>query len=197
MNGMALRMQLQTHWLRAAFALLVLLAVALGIATRGMVGAPTGIERLVGTPAPLFALVPAQVASRGQTQQPPATPVTLASQRGHAVLLLFAYSLCPHCLTTAEAVRQVQRDTPPAGHALRVLTIDSPAEAPAIAVAYQQRLGLDTPPLLDAQARVATRYGIQTYPAVVLIDATGVVRRVWTGETSATALRQGIATLAH
>jgi hypothetical protein len=75
---------------------------------------------------------------------------------------------------------------------LRVLYIDSPAEAPGIITAFAQRVGVDAPVLLDTGGAVAQRYGIQTYPAAVLIDGNGVVRAQWAGETSTTALHAGL-----
>jgi cytochrome c biogenesis protein CcmG/thiol:disulfide interchange protein DsbE len=167
----------------------VLLAGMLALAVR--TGAPPAEigAKLVGRPAPAFVL-PAE----RDGHLLPGT-ISLAAQRGHPVLLLFTFSLCPHCLPQALTVRRVAaRNTVPG---LRVLYVDSPGESPDIVAAYQQRLVLDAPVLLDAGGVVAARYGVTYYPTTVLIDGQGVVRRIWIGETGAapvtTALRAGTA----
>jgi peroxiredoxin len=118
------------------------------------------------------------------------TSLALTGQQGRPTLLLFTYSLCPHCLGETQAVQQLQRAY--AARGLQVVYIDSPAEATRIVSAYQQRLDMRDPMLLDAHGNVAEQLGIHYYPATVLIDARGVIRQVVTGETSLQTLQRGI-----
>jgi peroxiredoxin len=168
--------------LRVALAALTLAAVVLGVIVR--VGAPAATPQLAGSSAPPFAL---RTEAGGA---PSPHVVSLAEQRGHPVLLLFTYSLCAHCLAETAAVAQLESRYGPMG--LRVLYIDSPAESPGIIAAFAQRVGVDAPVLLDTGGALAQHYGIQAYPAALLIDGNGVVRAQWTGETGTTALRAAL-----
>jgi hypothetical protein len=76
---------------------------------------------------------------------------------------------------------------------LHTVYIDSPSELPNLPDLMMQRLGVTDPVLLDADGRVAARYGIAYYPSLVLIDGRGIVRAIWTGETDAATLHAGIA----
>lgn len=176
-----------TRGLRLAVLAAALLALVLTIATRA--GAPSShaAQSLAGQPAPGFSLASVTGDHAGTM------PVTLASQRGHPVLLVFTYTLCPHCLPetqTAAALASHERAT-----GLRVLLVDSPAESPAIVAAYQDRVRGDTggvTVLLDRGGATARAYSVGLYPTTVLIDGQGVVRAVWTGETSEAALRAAL-----
>ncbi len=169
--------------LRVALVLLVLLALGLGVAIQATTGAQT-LDALVGHPAPAFSL-PAEAHGKAQPGS-----ITLAAQRGHPTLLVFFYTLCTHCLGELQTVRGVVAAHAASG--LVSLYIDSPAELPAIPDAYLARIGLDAPALLDRDGAVAATYGIRYYPALALLDAQGVVRASWTGETSAAALDDGL-----
>lgn len=160
------------------------LALMLAILTRGQAGSPGDAQRLVGQATPQFTL-PAVRDGRLLPQ-----PVALLAHQGHPVLLLFTYSLCPHCLAETQTVQQLQQRYAASG--LYSTYVDSPAEAIRIVTAYQQRLNLDDPVLLDNDGTVASRFGIHYYPAVVLIDARGVIRYVETGETSSQTLQREI-----
>src|SRR5262249_11283714 len=113
-----------------------------------------------------------------------------SDHRGHPVLIVFFFSLCPHCAPTLEHVRAVA--TSREHSTLRVLYIDSPAETLGIASDYAQRLQLHAPLLLDASGQVAARYGVSLYPTIVLVGSDGVVRQVWTGEVSEQALTSAV-----
>ena len=180
------------RWLQATVLVIALVALLLAVMIRATSAAtPATTQQHVGLPAPAFSL---QAESRGQVL--PGT-VSLASERGHTVLLLFMFSLCPHCLNQIEAVKSVNTETAAGG--LRILYIDSPAESPGIISAYAQRLGIEspsTPILLDPSGTLARRYGIVYYPVTILIDTRGIVRKAWTGETGSGTLRTAIKSLA-
>lgn len=170
--------------LRVGVIACAVLALLLAIVTRGLAPAPADAQRLVGHTAPRLAL-PAVQDGRLLSQ-----PVALSSHLGHLTLLIFTYSLCPHCLGETQAVQQLQKRY--AARGLGVTYIDSPAEATSIVSAYQQRLNLTGPMLLDAGGTGAARFGIHYYPATVLIDTQGIVRHVETGETSLQTLQRAI-----
>src|SRR5262245_56901412 len=115
--------------LAAGVLVCALLALLLGLAIRAgtEAGAQT-VEHLVGLPAPDFALP----AVRNGRQVEAA--VRLRDQRGHPALVVFYFSLCPHCSPTLESVRAAASARAAAG--LRVLYVDSPAETASIASDY-------------------------------------------------------------
>ena len=165
--------------LRRTLIALGVLALLLALAVR--LNAPTSrSQRLVGHTAPVFAL-PAEA----NGARLPGV-VRLPLQSDHPLLLVFTYSLCPQCLSKTLAAHDLQ--VREAGRGLDALYMDSPAETPGIADAYFQRLGITAPILLDSNGSVAARYGIGYYPAIVLIDAHGIVRYVATGDTDTHAL---------
>lgn len=170
--------------LRAGIIACAALALLLAITTRSLAGSPTDAQRLVGHPAPQLTLPAVQ---HGHLLP---QPIALVGHPGHPTLLTFTYSLCPHCLGQTQAIQQFQQRY--AARGLFVTYVDSPAEATTIVSAYQQRLNLAGPMLLDAGGTVADRFGIHYYPATVLIDAHGVVRHVETGETSPQTLQHDI-----
>ena len=180
------------RWLQTAVLVIAIVALLLAVAIRATSAATQATtQQRVGLPAPEFSL---RSESHGQVL--PGT-VSLDGERGHTVLLLFMFSLCPHCLNQIEAVKSVNTETATGG--LRILYIDSPAESPGIISAYAQRLGIEnpsTPILLDPSGALARTYGIIYYPVTILIDARGIVRQVWTGETGSGTLRTAIKLLA-
>ena len=169
--------------LRRALVGLAVLALLLTAAVR--LSAPTTHARsLVGQPAPTFAL-PAEADGARLPHL-----VRLPARTGHPLLLVFTYSLCPHCVTETQSVRDIQaRD---AARGLDVVYLDSPAEGTSVTNAYMQRLGVTAPVLLDTSGNVARLYGVQYYPGVVLLDGSGVVRYIATGETGQAALANAI-----
>lgn len=175
-------------WLRAGVLCATLAAVVLGVAARALAGPPQTAATLVGHPAPAFAL-PAERGGQRVTGS-----VSLASERGHPVLLVFFYTLCTHCLSQVQAAAAVAHDE--AGRNVAVLYISSPAERPDIVSTYLDRLEITAPALLDSGGAVATRYGVRFYPTLVLLDSRGIVRGVWLGETGATPVERAIASFA-
>ena len=170
--------------LRIAVVAAALLAVALSVGARASAPTTQAAQSLAGHAAPTFALPPLDGDRTG------VQPVTLASERGHPVLLVFTYTLCPHCLAQTQTAAALAADERASG--LRVLLVDSPAESPSIVAAYLQRArvaGGDMAVLLDLDGRAARAYHVGLYPTTVLIDGQGVVRNVWVSETSEETLR--------
>lgn len=163
---------------------IALLAVALAAGVRANAPNSTAASALMGHPLPQVSL-PAE-----QGSQLVGTRPLLPPDRRPA-LVLFVYSLCPRCSSEAAEVSALARQ-----QGLDLAVVDSPAETPAIADAYATRLGLSGPILLDHSGSLAARLGVGTYPALLLVDARGVVRSVWIGETSQRTITNAIAGLA-
>src|SRR5215469_13469019 len=87
------------RWLKVAVGACALLALLLAVEIRLSTGSNLAVHRLVGSPAPAFKL---HVESHGQVL--PQT-ISLAQERGHTVLLVFIYSLCPHCLSQIQVTK--------------------------------------------------------------------------------------------
>lgn len=163
---------------------IALLAVVLAIVVRSTAPTTTTAATLVGHPLPRVSL-PAERGSRLDGTRP------LLPGDGRPALVLFLFSLCPRCPNEAAAVSALARQ-----RGLDLVVVDSPAETPAIADAYATRLGLRGPLLLDHSGALATRLGLDLYPALLLVDARGIVRDVWLGETPAAAVGAAVDRLA-
>jgi len=160
-----------------------LLAVVLVVAFRATASSPTATQRHINQPATAFTL-PAEQAGVRLSAPTNFTPAT-----GKPTLLAFFYTLCTHCLLQMQATHAVTAGFPD----LHTVYIDSPSELPNLPDLMMQRLAITDPVLLDADGRVAARYGIAYYPSMVLIDGRSMVRAIWTGETDAATLHNGIA----
>lgn len=160
-----------------------LLAVVLVVAFRATAPSATATQRHINQPATTFTLP----AERAGIKLP--APATFAPANGKPTLLVFFYTLCTHCLLEMQSTHAVTAGFP----GLQTVYIDSPSELPNLPDLMMQRLGITDPVLLDTNGRVAARYGITYYPSLVLIDGRGIVRAIWTGETDAATLHNGIA----
>lgn len=174
------------HVLVRVVGLVAVLCLLLALLARATAPHERGAERSLGKPLPAAAL-PAVRDGRLLA------PQVLAAEAGHPRLLLFTYSLCAHCPPVVRTVQRLAGE--PGASQPHALYVDSPAEGPAIAQAYAQRLSLDAPLYLDAHGALAARLGIAAYPALVLLDERSVVRGVWIGETSEAALRAALGAL--
>lgn len=169
--------------LRGAMLVSALLAVVLVVAFRVTAPSATATQRHINQPATTFTL-PAEQAGVGLP-----VPATFAPTTGKPALLVFFYTLCTHCLLQMQSTHAVAAGFP----GLQTVYIDSPSELPNLPDLMMQRLGITDPVLLDTNGQVAARYGIAYYPSLVLIDGRGIVRAIWTGETDAATLHNGIA----
>ncbi len=164
-----------------------LLSLLLAVTLRVQADAPSSVASLAGRPALGFAL-PAERDAQLLPQ-----PVSFSAGTGHPTVLVFFFTLCTHCLLETKTLRDLAATYPNSG--LQVLYINSPGESPAIADMYVKRLGITTPILLDADGRVAARYGVRYYPTVLFVDARGTVRTVRIGEASDAQLQADFAAL--
>jgi peroxiredoxin len=169
--------------LRGGMLASALLAIVLVVAFRASAPSATATQRHINQPATTFTLPAEQAGVRLPV------PATFAPTTGKPTLLVFFYTLCTHCLLQMQSTHTVTAGFPE----LQTVYIDSPSELPNLPDLMMQRLGITDPVLLDTNGQVAARYGIAYYPSLVLIDGRGIVRAIWTGETDAATLHNGIA----
>lgn len=97
-------------------------------------------------------------------------PVTLASYRGHPVLLFFGYTHCPDvCPTTLARLQRSVRALGPRGRDIRILLVtnDPARDTPAVLKEYLSRFGPNAVGLTGdsaAVARTMAGYGAYSMP---------------------------------
>lgn len=168
--------------LRGGMLAAALLAIVLVISFRACAPSSTTIQQRINQPAIAFALP----AEQGGILAP--QPVTFTPTAGKPTLLVFFYTLCAHCLLQIQQTHAVASEF----SGLHIVYINSPAERPNLPDLMLRRIAVSDPVLLDADGKVAARYGIAYYPALVLIDGHGIVRHIWTGEVDSATLQHGI-----
>lgn len=99
-------------------------------------------------------------------------PLPLADLRGKVVLLNFWATWCKPCEDEMPAMERLYRDLAPRGFELLAVSVDTGVEEVA---AFQERLGLSFPILLDPDRRVADAYQSYRFPESWLIDAEGML----------------------
>ena len=135
-----------------------------------------------GTPAPEFDL---PVLDGGR--------LSLASQRGHAVVVTFWGTWCPPCRDEFPQLVRVHREQHTLGlQVLAVNGLDQESGTKPIQK-FVSRYGVTFPVLLDERGRMRELYHITGLPMTVFIDSAGVIRRVNTGPISPAALDSGVA----
>ncbi len=133
----------------------------------------------VGTLAPPFTL-----------STPQGERVSLAQERGKAVLLEFFATWCPHCNAEAPHLRTLSDSLPASSYAF--LAINADGETAASVFAFHRYYGIRYPALLDpssqpgsfsapgAPGKVSTAYRVASYPTFYVLDARGRVS--WSGD---------------
>lgn len=130
---------------------------------------------LVGQPAPPFATE--VVAGDGASAH---DRISLDALRGNVVILDFWASWCQPCRTSIPIVGRVATAHRAAG--LVTLSINVESDLPAArVVAAHRALEIPVPTLHDPNWEIQSAYGVASLPTLVLIDRTGVVRRVHVG----------------
>lgn len=147
-------------------AAIVLASAALVAAVHGQM--PPTIVKHVGKPLPAFSAT----STTGQK-------VTNASLRGHVVLLDFWATWCGPCKAASPAIQKLHANY--GGKGLKVIGADTFEQgAKNTAGPYAKRHGY-TYTFTEGNDALATALGATSIPAFVLVDAKGVVRKVWTG----------------
>ncbi|MFN3337943.1 MAG: TlpA family protein disulfide reductase, partial [Thermomicrobium sp.] len=121
----------------------------------------------VGTPAPNFRL---PLLDGGE--------MDLSTLRGRPVLVNFWASWCAPCRAEMPALEQIARDYGQAG--LVVVGVNQ-LEDPDTVRQFVQELGISFPIGLDRDGRVSRDWRVYGIPQTYLIDADGVIRKVWVG----------------
>lgn len=100
---------------------------------------------------------------------------TIASERGHAVLLNVWATWCGPCVTEMPALATLARRGAAAGIVVRPVSIDF-GGAPAVHAFYARAGITGLPILVDAGSSVRTAFGVAAVPVSFLIDANGMLR---------------------
>jgi peroxiredoxin len=148
-------------WLVAAA-----VAVAAGFALYGGSSTPPPLTR--GSTAPAFSLP--RLEGSGE--------LSLASLRGRVVLLNFWATWCEPCEAEMPAMQRLHDQL--AGDAFELVAV-SVDEKDSDVRAFQQRLGLQFPIVLDPSRAVSRLYQTFRYPESFLIDASGKVVERYVG----------------
>lgn len=118
------------------------------------------------------------------------TPIS--SLRGSVVLLNFWYVSCPPCQIEMPALERSYLKHQSQG--FKVVGLDVVDDSQTIST-FTSRLGITYPILRDIGERAVLAYQIRATPSSFLIDRNGVVRAVYIGPVSASALEQALAPL--
>jgi thiol-disulfide isomerase/thioredoxin len=148
--------------------LIVVVALAVGVAVVFRLRANVPPPLAPGEPAPAFALPSLD----GDAS------VTLAGQRGHVVLLNFWATWCGPCEAEMPSMERLHARL--RGEPFALLAVSVAKERDAIE-AFRKRLGLSFPILLDPDEAVAHRYQTTGFPESLLIDAEGRVVERYVG----------------
>ena len=101
---------------------------------------------------------------------------------GQAVALHFWAEWCPICRAEEHSISRVQRDWPLLGVAMQS------GDAARVQSVLRTRQ-LDWLTAVDADGKIARRYGLQSVPAFVVVDAQGRIRFAEVGYTSEVGMR--------
>jgi peroxiredoxin len=199
--------------MRTPFALLVLLALAVGAcATPQDHGGQAAGAAPVTTAAARTTTAPATAAGKGQAKPPPPGLVPAARRRpapalrvtafdgrtvtlegfgGRPVVVSFFESWCPICQEEQPDLSRVARE-----FAGRVGFVGvSYHDTVAAGRDYQRRFGISYPLANDASGRTWSRWGVPYQPVVVLVDKQGRVAERFDGGTTGGTLRAALAWL--
>lgn len=133
-----------------------------------------GRSRLVGQPAPDFALQAVANAPEGKTT------LHLADLRGRPVVLDFWATWCGPCRAEAPILDQLSRRFQDTG--ALVVGVNTNDE-PGLAEAFAAKKGLSYPIVYDDKG-VAHAYDVHSFPTLVFVDKEGKVAAVRSGVTS-------------
>ncbi|MCC7137303.1 MAG: TlpA family protein disulfide reductase [Planctomycetes bacterium] len=149
--------------MRRPSVLWIAIALAVG-AVAGASPARASGRDFTGSPAPELA------APEGLSGYAPGT--SLASLRGHPVVLKFMFTTCPACQGSMPEFERLHRRYAPRGVVCIAVAYDS---RPAVEAMWA-RNGYTVPVAVDAAGSTPRRYGVTTYPTSYLIGADGIVR---------------------
>lgn len=106
------------------------------------------------------------------------SPLDLAGLRGKVVLVNFWATWCKPCEDEMPAMERLYRRLAPEGFELLAVSVDADVEP---VHAFQERLGLSFPILLDPEQKAARSYQTFRFPESLLIGPDGVVVERYVG----------------
>lgn len=115
----------------------------------------------------------------------------LSAERGHPVLVDFWATWCGPCKESLPILDQVHQALSPSG--VTVVALETSGDMRGAEI-FAQRLGLHLPIAMDAD-NAAARFQVTSIPHLVLIDASGQVRRVFHGVHTAAEITQAVRAL--
>ena len=155
--------------------------VMLGIAVSILMRDETTYANTDRTPAPAFTLPDLHGA-----------PTSLASYRGHPVLLNFWATWCPPCRAELPDLQSIAQAKP---NCLQVVGVSEGGDPPGALARFAENEHLTYPILLDSDDVGGNLYGVRTIPHSVLIDENGQTVGTFDGPLSPTALERVLAKL--
>ena len=111
----------------------------------------------------------------------------LSEQEGKIVWLNFWASWCPPCRAETPDIQQVWSEEQ--GSDLMLVAVNY-AEKTQTVEEFDQRLGLTFPIGLDTTGQITTNYRVTGFPSHFLVDKNGVLREIWVGTMSQSAMHE-------
>lgn len=105
--------------------------------------------------------------------------VSLSDFRGKVVFLNFWATWCGPCQIEIPSLARLRDHY--RGRNFQLLTISIDQEGRRAVEAFFRQHNVSLPTLIDAEARVASQFGVQGVPSSFLIDGRGVVERTFLG----------------
>ena len=133
---------------------------------------------LTPAPAPAGSVAPGAPAPAIRLRDLSGREVSLASLRGRAVAVNFWATWCHPCREEMPALGEAWRAS--RGRCVEILGVAEESSRDDIE-SEVRRMEIGFPVLLDPEGTAARAYGIAGFPQTYLVDAEGVVRRVFTG----------------
>ena len=108
------------------------------------------------------------------------TPVRLSDFKGSVVVVDFWATWCPPCRKSLPHLQRLSQDAALQKKGLKVLAVNL-RETKEKAAEFQKQNDYNFPVVLDGKGATAEKYLVQGIPTTVIIDAAGVIKRVFIG----------------
>ncbi len=163
-------------WFGVALALALMVAIAFLYLPAP--GGGSGPAALAGKPASSF-----------QSEDLSGHPMSLATFRGHVVVLNLWASWCPPCRAEMPDLQRLSRAY--ASRGLVVLGVDQ-GEARERAAAFATSLGITYPILVDQSQQYGRVYAALGMPTTIIVDRNGIVATGFDGALTFTQMRDAV-----
>jgi len=144
----------------------------------------------------LFGLKGASTAARPAPALPTTaltgSPVTLADLHGRPAFVVFWASWCDPCASEAPAIERFARGL---GARARLIGVNWNDPSVSGAQAFVRRFGWSFPSLRDTDGLVGDRFGLRGLPTTYLLDGSGRIAKVLTGEQTEQSLQSALQTV--